>query len=102
MNLRNSLQIIPSSQSNMEKADELEASVSEADNLLQMFRQSLSSFPTTDRSSINLGSPRASSFSQSLTSLDDAEALTPILEKYSDKLLEIMTRKLGGELPKKS
>eukprot|EP01037_Dinobryon_pediforme_P038559 gene38559-46651_t len=35
MNLRNSLQIIPSSQSNMEKADELEASVSEADNLLQ-------------------------------------------------------------------
>ena len=109
MQLRNSLQVVPSSLTRQQdKGDSLEESVHEADNLLHQFRQSMSSLaPNTYSSSDNMGpmatsSPRSSLFGMSLDTIDESETIAPILEKYSDKLLEMMTRKLGVELTKKS
>lgn len=106
MELRNSLQVVPPSSSirQQDKVDSLEESVHEADNLLHLFRQSMSSLTpnTYSSSSGNLVSPRRSLLGMSLETIDESETIAPILEKYSDKLLEIMTRKLGVDLTKKS
>lgn len=110
MELRNSLQVAPSASSTRQRdqVDSLEESVHEADNLLHMFRQSMTSLaPDTYSSSGNLApmstvSPRRSLLGMSLETIDESETIAPILEKYSDKLLEMMTRKLGVDLTKKS
>eukprot|EP00597_Dinobryon_sp_UTEXLB2267_P011749 CAMPEP_0170131932 /NCGR_PEP_ID=MMETSP0020_2-20130122/23566_1 /TAXON_ID=98059 /ORGANISM="Dinobryon sp., Strain UTEXLB2267" /LENGTH=171 /DNA_ID=CAMNT_0010367149 /DNA_START=12 /DNA_END=525 /DNA_ORIENTATION=+ len=90
--------------------DVLEQSVAEVDTLLNMFRESLSTAqqsndqslptPSLGRSrSSQSGSLRSSVFGYSLQqSVDDTESIAPILEKYSDKLLEIMTRKMNESL----
>jgi len=120
LQLRNSLQSSSSPQLEdltltVPTVDILEQSVAEVDSLLNMFRESMSTVhqqsnsennslptPSLGRSrSSQSGSLRSSVFGLGYSlqqSVDDAETIAPILEKYSDKLLEIMTRKINSSL----
>lgn len=82
--------------------NQLEQSMAEADSLLNMFRESFSSLNqalAVEGSNVSRSQTRSGTFIQSLSnSLDDADSVGSILEKYSDKLLDMITRKLGNKV----
>lgn len=96
----------PSSKSELRSSPRMDEAITEADSLMQEFRQSLmasldnANSTFRDRQDVRLSALSLSS--SRIMGLNDSMEVSAVLEKYSDRLLEIVSEKIATKMAAKS